>query len=71
MRRGSTSRRGSMGASGTFRLGAGRTSLPALCRIDNPETLAKHEQALAAKVVAEAQIANINVGTRPEVIQGE
>ena len=39
-----------------------------LVRIDNPETLAKHEQALAAKVVAEAQLANINVGTRPEVI---
>ena len=35
-----------------------------LVRIDNPETLAKHEQALAAKVVAEAQLANINVGTR-------
>jgi HlyD family secretion protein len=40
----------------------------ALVRIDNPETLAKHEQALAAKVVADAQLANINVGTRPEVI---
>ena len=39
-----------------------------LVRIDNPETLAKHEQALAAKVVAEAQLANINAGTRPEVI---
>jgi HlyD family secretion protein len=39
-----------------------------LVRIDNPETLAKHEQALAAKVVAEAQLANINVGTRAEVI---
>ena len=39
-----------------------------LVRIDNPETLAKHEQALAAKVVAEAQRANIDVGTRPEVI---
>ncbi len=30
-----------------------------LVRIDNPETLAKHEQALAAKVVADAQLANI------------
>src|SRR5262245_59675994 len=30
-----------------------------LVRIDNPETLAKHEQALAAKVVAAAQLANI------------
>jgi HlyD family secretion protein len=32
-----------------------------LVRIDNPETLAKHKQALAAKLVAEAQLANINV----------
>jgi HlyD family secretion protein len=39
-----------------------------LVKIDNPETLAKNEQALAAKVVAEAQLANINVGTRAEVI---
>jgi HlyD family secretion protein len=39
-----------------------------LVRIDNPETIAKHEQALAAKVVADAQLANINVGTRTEVI---
>src|SRR5262245_64633608 len=39
-----------------------------LVRIDNPETLAKHEQALATKVVADAQLANINAGTRPEVI---
>src|SRR5262249_19759093 len=39
-----------------------------LVRIDNPETLAKHEQALAAKTVADAQLANINVGTRVEVI---
>jgi HlyD family secretion protein len=39
-----------------------------LVRIDNPETLAKHEQALAAKLVADAQLANINVGTRPEVV---
>src|SRR4051812_10115479 len=31
-----------------------------LVKIDNPETLAKHEQALAAKVVADAQLANIN-----------
>jgi len=37
-------------------------------RIDNPETLAKHRQALAAKVVADAQLANINAGTRAEVI---
>jgi HlyD family secretion protein len=39
-----------------------------LVKIDNPETIAKHEQALAAKVVAQAQLANINVGTRAEVI---
>src|SRR5215471_280878 len=39
-----------------------------LVRIDNPETLAKNEQALAAKVVAEAQRANINAGTHAEVI---
>ena len=40
----------------------------ALVRIDNPETIAKNEQALAARIVAEAQLANVNVGTRPEVI---
>jgi HlyD family secretion protein len=39
-----------------------------LVRIDNPETIAKHEQSVAAKIVSEAQLANINVGTRPEVI---
>jgi HlyD family secretion protein len=39
-----------------------------LVRIDNPETIAKNKQALAAKVVAEAQRANINIGTRVEVI---
>ena len=39
-----------------------------LVRIDNPETIAKHEQAVAAKLVADAQLANINVGTRQEVI---
>jgi HlyD family secretion protein len=39
-----------------------------LVRIDNPETLAKHEQARAAKLVADAQLANINAGTRSEVI---
>src|SRR4029077_3791798 len=39
-----------------------------LVRIDNPETIAKNEQALAARVVAEAQLANINAGTRAEVI---
>jgi HlyD family secretion protein len=39
-----------------------------LVRIDNPETIAKNEQALAAKIVTEAQLANINTGTRVEVI---
>src|SRR5262245_7694694 len=39
-----------------------------LVRIDNPETVAKHEQTLAAKIVADAQLANINAGTRAEVI---
>jgi HlyD family secretion protein len=39
-----------------------------LVRIDNPETIAKNDQQLAARIVAEAQLANVNVGTRPEVI---
>ena len=39
-----------------------------LVRIDNPETIAKNEQALAAKIVAGAQLANINAGTRVETI---
>jgi HlyD family secretion protein len=39
-----------------------------LVKIDNPETLAKNEQALAAKVVAAAQLANVKVGTRVEVV---
>ena len=39
-----------------------------LVKIDNPETIAKNEQALAAKIVADAQLANINAGTRAEVI---
>jgi HlyD family secretion protein len=39
-----------------------------LVRIDNPETISKHKQALAAKLVAEAQLANIKAGTRAEVI---
>jgi HlyD family secretion protein len=39
-----------------------------LVRIDNPETIAKNEQSVAAKIVSEAQLANIKVGTRPEVI---
>jgi HlyD family secretion protein len=39
-----------------------------LVRIDNPETLAKHTQMIAAKAIADAQLANILVGTRVEVI---
>jgi HlyD family secretion protein len=39
-----------------------------LVRIDNPETIAKNEQAVAAKVVADAQLANIHAGTRVETI---
>src|ERR1700741_343937 len=39
-----------------------------LVRIDNPETVAKFEQMRAAMAVAEAQLANVLVGTRAEVI---
>jgi HlyD family secretion protein len=39
-----------------------------LLRIDNPETLAKHEQMRAAKAVVEGQLANILAGTRVETI---
>jgi HlyD family secretion protein len=39
-----------------------------LVRIDNPETVAKFEQMKAAKAVAEAQLANVLVGTRVETI---
>src|ERR1700675_1767867 len=39
-----------------------------LVRIDNPETLAKHEQMNAAMAVAEAQLANVLAGTRSETI---
>src|SRR5215467_10162048 len=39
-----------------------------LVRIDNPERVAEKDQALTAKIVAEAQLANINAGTRAEVI---
>src|SRR5258708_5546627 len=37
-------------------------------RIDNPETVAKLEQMRAAMAVAEAQLANVLVGTRVETI---
>jgi HlyD family secretion protein len=39
-----------------------------LVRIDNPETIAKNEQMRAAKAVAEAQLANVLVGTRVETV---
>lgn len=39
-----------------------------LVRIDNPETVAKQEQVKAAKAVADAQLANVMVGTRVEVV---
>lgn len=39
-----------------------------LVRIDNPETLAKQDQMRAAKAVADAQLANVMVGTRVETI---
>jgi HlyD family secretion protein len=39
-----------------------------LVRIDNPETVAKFDQMRAAMAVAEAQLANVLVGTRAETI---
>src|SRR5216683_5660494 len=39
-----------------------------LVKIDNPETIAKRAQSIAARLVAEAQLANIHAGTRAEVI---
>jgi HlyD family secretion protein len=39
-----------------------------LVQIDNPETLAKHDQMSAAKAVAAAQLANVLAGTRVEAI---
>ena len=39
-----------------------------LVRIDNPETVAKLEQMRTAMAVAEAQLANVLVGTRAETI---
>ena len=39
-----------------------------LVKIYNPERIAKHGESTAARVVAEAQLANIRVGTRAEVI---
>jgi HlyD family secretion protein len=53
-----------MDASARFQSGENVAAGAVLVRIDNPETIAKHKQALAAKIVAEAQLANINVGTQ-------
>lgn len=39
-----------------------------LVRIENPEMVARLQQALAAKTVADAQLANIDAGTRPEIV---
>src|SRR6201984_282864 len=39
-----------------------------LVKIDNPETIAKNDQMRTAMAVAEAQLANVLVGTRVEVI---
>src|SRR5258707_4233510 len=39
-----------------------------LVQIDNPETLAKRQQMRAAMAVAEAQLANVLIGTRVETI---
>src|SRR5580692_380210 len=39
-----------------------------LVQIDNPETVAKHEQMKAAEAVAAAQLANVLAGTRVETI---
>jgi HlyD family secretion protein len=39
-----------------------------LVKIDNPETLAQKNQAMTAELVAEAQLAHINAGTRAEEI---
>src|SRR6202051_15054 len=39
-----------------------------LVRIDNPQTLAKHQQMRAADAVAQAQLANVLAGTRVETI---
>jgi HlyD family secretion protein len=39
-----------------------------LVKIDNPETLAQRNQTLTAELVAEAQLAHVNAGTRVEQI---
>ncbi len=39
-----------------------------LVSIENPETIAKRDQMVAAKAIAEAQLANVLVGTRAETL---
>jgi HlyD family secretion protein len=39
-----------------------------LIRIDNPELVAKYQEALANQAVAEAELARIHAGTRPELV---
>src|SRR5262249_55473507 len=39
-----------------------------LVRIDNPELLAKYDEAVANKGVADAELARIHAGTRPELV---
>jgi HlyD family secretion protein len=39
-----------------------------LIRIDNPELVAKYQEALANQAVAEAELARIHAGTRPEMV---
>ena len=39
-----------------------------LVEIDNPELLARRDEAVAAKAVAEAELARINAGTRSETV---
>ena len=70
MRRGSTSRRGSMAASASVRWIAARTSPPGqiLVTIDNPELLTRLKEAQAAQAVALADLKRIHVGTRAEVV---
>ena len=69
-RPGWTLRRASMAASRKFPWYADRMSPPVRCscRSTTRKRWRSSQQAQAAKVVAEAQLANINAGTRPEVI---
>ena len=70
MRRGSTSLRVSTDGSRKYPSNVARTfaAEAVLVRIDNPETVAKLDQMKAAMAVAEAQLANVLVGTRVETV---